>query len=62
MNDEKTEAVVTVPNDKLAAAIRVIARENRSGQLRVNFSQGSPAGGIQWIENLDNGKGVLAVD
>jgi hypothetical protein len=53
---------VTVPNEKLATAIKVIAREKRSGQLRVNFSQGTPAGGVQWIEVVPDGKSLLAVD
>ncbi len=54
--------VVTVPNEKLALAVKVLARKKRNGQLRINFSQGTATGGVQWIENIPKGKAILAVD
>lgn len=61
MNDEQP-ITVTVPNDKLATAIKAVTREKRTGKLLVNFSQGTPTGGVQWIEILPNGHPLLAVD
>jgi hypothetical protein len=59
MTDEKT---VTVPNAKLAAAIKVVAREKRNGEWRINTSQGSPSGTHKWIEKLPADKPPLRVD
>ena len=58
----ESAVTINVPNEKLADAIKALAKEKRSGQLRVNFSQGTPTGGVQWIETVPNGKTIFAVD
>lgn len=59
---EEHQKTVTVPNEKLATAIKAVAREKRTGKLLVNFSQGTPTGGAQWIEIIPNGRKMLRVD
>jgi hypothetical protein len=48
---------------KLARTLLVfekVIKEKRSGQLRVNFSQGTPTENLQWLEGLSNGRPCLS--
>jgi hypothetical protein len=39
-----------LPNEQEPHVRKWILRDALTGQLRVNFSQGRAAGGVQWIE------------
>jgi hypothetical protein len=54
--------VVTLPNESEPDIRRTAAREKRTGKLVVNFHQGTAAGGVQWIEPVEEGRNPLTVE
>ena len=58
----RADRAMTIPDEKLTAAIKAIKKESRTGKLLLNFSQGTATGGAQWIEKVPKGSKILALD
>ena len=50
---------VTLPAEAVQDAVAAICAQKRTGQLRLNFSQGAPAGGAEWRESVTAGRPPL---
>ena len=53
--------VVTLPNAAETDVRAVVEREKRTGKLEVNFHEGTPTGGVQWVEPFVKGSKPLTI-
>jgi hypothetical protein len=61
MNGDTVTLTVPVSLARTMKVFERVMNERRSGQLRVNFSQGAPTESLQWLEGISNWRPPLGV-
>lgn len=58
-NGSVTHVVLSHDAKDLESVLRSIREEKRTGSLTINFSQGTPAGRLEWREKAPNSYGPI---